>query len=332
MKPQLCVVVVLLAALLCGCAHRYGWDMKAWPSKAKAKPAPPSAGSVGTSASPVAGVATSPMPRAAATVLAAVTNAPSAPPVAVHPGPASVVASGVPPAPATVHLETPPAKSGQPGTGGGVPSSTTAAPSSMPATGDTQRVHIRFASREKADQFLQLLTRKEIAVEDLRVCSRLLEEKNTELQGLNKALADSFFMKPDANYQYDAQAMVIYELIPVSAGGSPSNAPQTAASAGTSFTRTVHLRLNDKAAEQRFLQLAAAKRLAFDEIQTLRLLVREKQMETERFDQALKDGYAISKDRRYHYDRDAMVLYEIIPLPSMEGVAPGNDAGGGIVN
>ena len=98
---------------------------------------------------------------------------------------------------------------------------------------------------------------------------------------------------------------------------------------GTEAAKTkLQMKLKDEATTQTFARLVSAKRLSVEQMASLQLMNREKQMEVAEYDRQLADAYAIVKDRSYQYDPTTRTLYELIKLP--EGVEMPK-AGGGAV-
>jgi len=113
-------------------------------------------------------------------------------------------------------------------------------------------------------------------------------------------------VKADKNYQYDADTLTISEVV---RPASDKDAAKT----------QLHMKLKDAAAAQSFVRMASSKRLSLEQMASLQLMFREKQMEVAEYDRQLADAYAIVKDRAYQYDPATKTLYEIVKLPA--GVA-----------
>ena len=181
--------------------------------------------------------------------------------------------------------------------------------------GVQRRAHLRFKEKATEESFLNIVAKKQAVLEELRVIGKLYQEKNNQQQQFTTSLQEEFAVKPDGNYQYDADSMTISEIVkPV----SENNGAKT----------QLHRKLKDASAAQTFLRLATAKRVSMEEMASLQLIYREKQMEMAEYDRQLADAYAIVKDRNYQYDPTTKTLYELVKFsegveaPEASGVAP----------
>ena len=131
-------------------------------------------------------------------------------------------------------------------------------------------------SRNKAteDDFLNIVAKKQAAFEDMRVLAKLYQEKNDQQQQFTASLQEQFEIKPDGNYQYDVDSMTIVEIVKPAYGND-------------SAKTQLHMKLNDAAAAQTFVRLATAKKISVEEMASLQVLYREKQMELAEYDRRL---------------------------------------------
>ncbi len=171
--------------------------------------------------------------------------------------------------------------------------------------GVQRRAHLRFKEKATEENFLNIAAKKQAVFEDMRVIGKLYQEKNNQQQQFAASLQEQFAVKPDGNYQYDADAMAITEIVKP-ASGSDSAKTQ------------LHMKFKDASTAQTFVRLATARRVSMEEMASLQLMYREKQMEIAEYDRQLADAYAIVKDRNYQYDPTTKTLYELVKLP--EGV------------
>jgi hypothetical protein len=178
--------------------------------------------------------------------------------------------------------------------------------------GAHRRAHLRFKEKGSEEAFLKIVAKKQAVFEDLRVIGKLCQEKNNQQQQFAASLQEQFAVKPDGNYQYDAGSRTIAEIVKSASGGEASQTQ-------------LHMKLKDEATAQNFVRLATAKRVSLEEMATLQLIYREKQMELAEYDRQLADAYAIVKDRNYQYDPTTKTLYELIRLP--EGVEAPKSSG-----
>lgn len=181
--------------------------------------------------------------------------------------------------------------------------------------GQHRRAHLLFKGKATEEGFLKIVARKQSVLEDMRVIAKLYQEKDAQQQQFTRELQNQFGLQPDKSYQYDADAMTINEVLKPAIG---SEAAKT----------KLQMKLKDEAAAQTFARLVSAKRLSVEQMASLQLMNREKQMEVAEYDRQLSDAYAIVKDRSYQYDSTTKTLYELIKLP--EGVEMPK-AGGGAV-
>ena len=175
--------------------------------------------------------------------------------------------------------------------------------------GVQRRAHFRFKDATAEAAFLKIVAKKQEAVEDMRVLSKLYQEKAAQQQQFSASLLEQFAIKPDKSYQFDMDSATISEVV------KPATDSEKAKT-------QLHMKLKDASAVQAFTRLSAARRISMDEMASLQLIYREKQMEISEYDRQLAESYAVVKDRSYQYDQANRTLFELIKLP--DGVeAPG---------
>lgn len=182
-----------------------------------------------------------------------------------------------------------------------------------------KRAHLRFEDSKMETDFLQLVAIRQRTQDDLLVITRLIDEKEKEVDKFESDLEKEFGISPKGNYRYDSQLTTIFELIPKSQ--SASDRPSTVtdvASWEAQFTRREHKKLDTEASRKRFMELAQAKQLSTDQLRMLDLLKSEKHLEEARLQQELTHKFAISNDRNYQYDADTKNLFELVPVPLVD--------------
>lgn len=187
------------------------------------------------------------------------------------------------------------------------------------AASTNRRYTLKIPNKAAEQDLVRLIRFKQNFLEEMRVLSRLTEEKKGQLQQFQKGLLDAFSMNPATNYQYDPKVRTIYKLIP-STSSEATNPPPPGATTvpPAGFDRKLHLRLTTDLQAQQFLRLTAAKQLVEDEMKMFAAVIREKQVELERVTGLLSEKFSISKDKNYEYDPSAMRLYEVSVAASPE--------------
>lgn len=202
----------------------------------------------------------------------------------------------------------------------------TAAPAS---TNVTKRYHLLVPDKASEKELLQLFAAKRAIADELRVLGMLQEEKRREIRKFDDALSKNFSVNEKGNYRFDPKTKTLYEQVPKAGGMTTTNTAAAANAEGKIettmvFEQKVHMQLKDDEQVRQFAGLAAGKRLTAEELQVFNRVLREKQVEMDRLDKALKDKYSMSRDRNYWYDTKTMRLYEIVPPPkrgSLQGPA-----------
>lgn len=195
---------------------------------------------------------------------------------------------------------------------------TTAVASTSTASRVLARPHMRFADPEEEKQLLTFINARRRAQEDYVVVSRLIEEKNLEIQTFNQQMKELFGVDSDLNYQFDADSGTIFQLT-MKPNLTEEQKKQTSINASQLkdlYDFKEHRKLTDEQEKTRFMRLAAGKQLANDQIRMLSLLQNEKQIENDTLHQEMANRYAISMDREYRYDNDSKTLFELVVVPA----------------
>lgn len=194
-----------------------------------------------------------------------------------------------------------------------IPASSSVRPAAAdPASTPARQLHRSIEDEAQRQALFSLANQRTLREEELRVLERLLNEKAAELQRLDAGLEERFGVAPDKSYQYDEAENAIYELSGLEEAAEGRS--------DTSVTRTLHRRLGDAAAAESFLKQVGAKNITAAEIQYLRLIHKEKQLEVERVYTQLEERFGILRDKHYEYDAEEEALFEM--PPAGDGNAP----------
>lgn len=175
-----------------------------------------------------------------------------------------------------------------------------------------RRTHLQFSSDQAAQEFESLASRRQSGDETQRVLTQLLSDKQRELLVLDGRLKGTFAVEPDKKYQYDTESKTLYELV-AHQGSTPGPDEDSTPVAG--LERRVSRQFDEETTAHEFLRLLAAKQVINQELEALRLLLREKQLEQERTQLALNNRYSMVPERDYQFDRESRTLYELVPVP-----------------
>ena len=170
-----------------------------------------------------------------------------------------------------------------------------------PQVSAPRKPHMVIRGKEAEQSLVKLATARQLREEELRVIQRLLNEKLAELDRLNARLGEQFDIAADRNYQYDKESNAIFELVPLGEG------------AADGFDRKPHRTLPDEETATAFLKQVGAKNITSGEIQYLRLLFREKEIEVSRVYETLEKEFSVLRDKHYEYEPAEKTLYEIVP-------------------
>lgn len=168
------------------------------------------------------------------------------------------------------------------------------------------RPHLRITSPEMETRFLRLVELRDTSRADFEVLHRLLSEKEKDLRVLANGLEQRFGVEPGRDYECDWEENKLYLV-------EPSENEEEGAELQK---RRVVLTFENEESKQVFLNIAAAKELVAEQIRVLAILINEKKGKREEFDTILREEFAISRDRSYHYAPGDQILYEILSLPS----------------
>ena len=144
---------------------------------------------------------------------------------------------------------------------------------------------------------------RQMRSEELRVLSRLVEEKTGELAGFDAELKDLCAMSDDATYSYNPTHRTLYLISTNAAHGATADLPALLPH---------HAFANEKEADE-FLRTLGAKQITLRQIETFREVIREKQSEYRLTDKYLADNYGIKSDRKYRFDDKTGELFETVP-------------------
>jgi hypothetical protein len=173
--------------------------------------------------------------------------------------------------------------------------------------------HIRFKDAGVEKKFMAAMAQKKTLEDEVKVVNGLVEKKNAEAEKLSQSLADSFAINPAIGYTYDAPSMTIYELVSPADGGG--------AGLGKEQDKRVHRVLKERDQERQFLKILTSKKIALNQIESLQLIIKEKQQEIAGIDDELSKDFSIAKGPDYRYEADTKILYEIVrPADGVEVV------------
>ena len=175
-----------------------------------------------------------------------------------------------------------------------------------------RRAHVHFDDAKAEQEFLALTSAKRRVQEDHQVVTRLMQEKTMEAEKFTRDLETEFGIDASVNYNYDDETKTIYEL--VKKASVPADA--VTLDAEEDFEKKEHMKLESDEKKTRFMRLVASKKLSGDEINVLRLIQNEKEIEASNIQQQLVSRYAISNDREYRYEKSSRTLYELVPVPA----------------
>lgn len=178
-----------------------------------------------------------------------------------------------------------------------------------------RRAHFRMPDQEAVDTLVQLADSRRMREEEIRVLARLLREKEGELVRMNDRLRDRFGIAADANYQYDNETKGLFLLVPKSGESAVEGE-----GADEVFEKRLHRTLDAKQTEIEFVRLVSAKKITASEIQVLKLLLKEKNLELGKVHASLEERFAISPEKHYEFDAPSRTLFEVVgPLGGTDG-------------
>lgn len=176
------------------------------------------------------------------------------------------------------------------------------------------RPHLKLDEKSELE-FRALISSRYQIQEDVTVLRRIQEEKRQEVLRFTEQLQEDFAIDPKGNYEYDADGGLIKLLTLKADQGAATNTTPA-------FDRKDHRKLATKEEQDRFVRLVAAKQLSTDQIEGLSLLLQEKLIEMQAVQGSINKKFATTGDRNYRYDREAKMLYEMVPVPQAGASAP----------
>lgn len=188
----------------------------------------------------------------------------------------------------------------------------------------TRRYHLHVPDKATEQELLRLFSWKRTVAAQLLVLQQLANEKQQELASFTKGLEDKFSIGADRNYRFETKTRTIYELVPKA--GAATGQVDTA----EPYDQKVHQELKSEDQVRQYVQLAAGRKLAIEEMRVFQAVLVEKQAELNRVDQALGEKFSISRDRNYEYDSKTMRLYEIVAPEKKSAEAAGKAPGAAI--
>jgi hypothetical protein len=177
----------------------------------------------------------------------------------------------------------------------------------------TRRYHLSIPDKATEKELLDLFRSRRLLDEDVRVLTRLIEQRKARLANLEKNLKEEFSILPDTQYEYDADKMTIYKLASDGKTKSGTQAKEGTKNTQSSRKRTVHMKLKDEKQAKRFLGLNGSKRWRGREVRVLEATMREQQNNLKKANDLLASKFSLKAGRFYDYDEKTMKLYEIIP-------------------
>lgn len=187
-----------------------------------------------------------------------------------------------------------------------------------------KRPHLKINNEDTERDFLGFVSAKNAAFQDITVLKRLIQERTMSINECDADLLAEFEVERGHNYYYDRSTRSIYRLVRTalqdilndsSLTNDVDNAPVVKRTSGDAPKRELLMELTTTNSIARFAKLTHTKKLANDALVYLRLLLREKEFEFGQLEEILLKKFAISRDRRYSYDTDTKVLYEIVVVP-----------------
>ena len=168
-----------------------------------------------------------------------------------------------------------------------------------------ERVVAKLDKARGAD-FRHAVDLRQMRSEEIRVLTRLVAEKNSELSGFDAELKSMCAMSDDAAYSYNPTNRTLY-LVSTNAmhgatGASPALLPH-------------HAFANEEEADE-FLRPLGAKQITLRQLETFHQVIREKQSEYSLADKYLAAKYGIKSDRKYRFDEKTGELFETLPQSS----------------
>jgi hypothetical protein len=187
-----------------------------------------------------------------------------------------------------------------------------------------KRPHLKINNEDTEREFLGLISGKNAVFQDITVLRRLIAERTLSIDECDSDLLADFEVRRGNDYYYDRASQSIYKLVrtalqniinDASLTNEVDNAAVLSRTSGAAPKKELHMELKTTNSVARFVSLMHTKKLADDSLVYLRLLLREKEFDFGQLEEVLLKKFAISRDRRYSYDTDTKVLYEIVVVP-----------------
>ena len=162
-----------------------------------------------------------------------------------------------------------------------------------------ERVVAKLDEARGAD-FQKAVLLRQMRGEELRVLSRLVEEKSAELSGFDAELRKMCAMSDDAAYSYNPTNRTLYLISTNSVHGATAESPAL----------LPHHAFTTEEEADEFIRTLGAKQITLRQLETFREVIREKQSEYRLTDKYLSDKYGIKPDRKYRFDEKTGELFE----------------------
>ena len=181
----------------------------------------------------------------------------------------------------------------------------------------TRRYHLSIPDKKTEKELRGLFRARRLLSEDIRVLSRLTEDRKKRFASMEKSLKEEFSILPEIRYEYDSDKKIIYKLVPESdkpalnkskSGTQPDKSIEKGQGPRK---RSMHMKLKSEEQARRFLGLIGSKRRAGQEIQVFQFTLGEQQNKLKRVNDLLAKKFSLKSGRFYDYDEKTMKLYEI---------------------
>lgn len=170
-------------------------------------------------------------------------------------------------------------------------------------------VHRRL-DQKGADRFMRLVQLRSNIAQELVVFERVQEEKKTEIMGYDERFIKVHRMIPELRYRYEPSSNVLFRI------------DELVENKATNTVETFVKQLEPEAGQVLFKDMLG-KTLANQQLQSLALLIREKNQESVLVNDALFDEFGIEPRSRYRYDDDRQTIVRIINKESASVPAAG---------
>lgn len=187
--------------------------------------------------------------------------------------------------------------------------------------GVTRKFYMSIPDKKTEQELLKLFTTKKMFDEDIRVLTRLLNDRKARFSKYQEELRKEFLIVPEAVYEYDDKEKNIYRIDIEDAGLGPTNIVSKVSTVqgqdkkdGMEIKkkRIFHKKLTEDE-EKRFGEMVIARRRLSEEVRTLEILRAEQERGLENITKILTKTYSLKEGCYYDYDSKDKILYEIIP-------------------